>query len=496
MPDLSSARARVRLLALGAALVAFTGYRFGVSAFAWVAPVPFLLVLRSRADWKNRALVFCVLVVATTLSVGKIISDPVPAILAVPFAFPGAVGSFLTLLASDALRRRVGEIGGALGFAAATALVEIAQHASMPLGTWSSLAVTQIEHVTLLQLASLFGVAGIAFVMSLFAASLATAIAAPTAVCTRRLLAGSALLLAVVLVFGAFRIDRRQDGPVVRAAAVVTDLGLGKDGVPPSDVLLSNQEGLFARSELAVSRGAELVAWNEGATFVEPVDEPALVARGQTFARANGVDLVLAYAVVLRDSPLLLDNKYVWLGPDGSVVETYRKHHPVPGEPSLRGDDRAAAHDHAWGRAAGAICYDYDFPSTSRMHARLGAGLVVVPSSDWRGIDPVHTEITRLRAIESGVSVVRPTRFAASAAYDAYGRTRAALVPGDWHDGVMLATVPTTLVPTLYARAGDWPLGLGAGALLLVLQILALRKREGGDHHVGPAAGFSLQPPP
>lgn len=476
MRDVPS-RARVQLLALGAFLVTFTGYRFGVSAFAWVAPVPFLLLLRRYADWKNRALVLCVLVVATILSVGKIISDPVPAILAVPFALPGALGNFSVLLTSDALRRRVGEIGGALGFAAATALVEIAQHTCLPLGTWSSLAVTQIEHVTLLQLASLFGVAGVAVVMSLFAASLATAIATPTTASARRLLAGSTVLIAVVLMFGALRIDRRQDGPVVRAAAVVTELGLGDDGMPAPDVLAANQEQLFARSQLAVSRGAELVAWNEGAAFVQRAEESALVARGQAFARANGVDLVLAYAVILTDSPRALDNKYVWLGPDGSVLETYRKHHPVPGEPALRGDAPTTAHDHAWGRAAGAICYDYDFPRTSREHARLGAGLIVVPSSDWRGIDPVHTQITRLRAIEAGVSVVRPTRWAVSAAYDAYGRTRAALVPGEDHDGVMLATVPTTLVPTLYALAGDWPLGLSAAAMLFVLLVLAWRKQ-------------------
>lgn len=67
---------------------------------------------------------------------------------------------------------------------------------------------------------------------------------------------------------------------------------------------------------------------------------------------------------------------------------TYQKHHPVPGEPSIRGTEPLRVLARPYGRVGGAICYDYDFPALAREHARLGADLVVVPSSDWRGIDP------------------------------------------------------------------------------------------------------------
>jgi apolipoprotein N-acyltransferase len=97
--------------------------------------------------------------------------------------------------------------------------------------------------------------------------------------------------------------------------------------------------------------------------------------------------------------------------------------------------------------------------------ARAGADLVAVPASDWRGIDPVHAQMAALRAIESGHSVLRATRFGLSLAIDGYGRTRAwhsAFEPGT---GMMFAELPRKHVWTLYSFWGDAPL-MFATALL------------------------------
>ena len=77
--------------------------------------------------------------------------------------------------------------------------------------------------------------------------------------------------------------------------------------------------------------------------------------------------------VLIEETPLRLENKYVWFAPNGEVLDTYHKHHPVPGEPSIRGSAPLRTVDRPYGRAAGAICYDYDFPSMAAAHGRLGA---------------------------------------------------------------------------------------------------------------------------
>jgi apolipoprotein N-acyltransferase len=227
---------------------------------------------------------------------------------------------------------------------------------------------------------------------------------------------------------------------------------------------------------LAASRGARVVVWNEAATVVPAAEESLFVRRGAELARRRGIDLVLAYIVPATDVPYRMENKYVWLSENGDVLESYFKHHPVPGEGSLKGAAPLRVLARPYGKLAGAICYDYDFPEMSLAHARLGAGLVVVPASDWRGIDPYHTQMARIRAIEGGFSVLRPVRWATSGAFDAYGRSRATLSHFEDNDRVILATLPVLRVPTFYSRIGDAPVLL-FGVILVGAFVEAFRRR-------------------
>jgi len=92
-----------------------------------------------------------------------------------------------------------------------------------------------------------------------------------------------------------------------------------------------------------------------------------------------------------------------------ALIAEYGPSVPVPGEPSIRGEGPLRILDRPYGKVGGAICYDYDFPAIAREHARGGADLVVVPSSDWRGIDPVHTFMARVRAVYSTKPIVKAT---------------------------------------------------------------------------------------
>ena len=43
--------------------------------------------------------------------------------------------------------------------------------------------------------------------------------------------------------------------------------------------------------------------------------------------------------------------------------------------------------------------------------------MILVPASDWRAIDPLHTHMALLRGIESGCSVIRQTTLFDPAGY-------------------------------------------------------------------------------
>jgi len=467
-------------LVLGVLLQVAGGMRWGIPLIAWFSLVPFMVVAeraRTVASWLG---LIAVLAVAGTLQVAKIVTDPIPLAFAPLFGVPIEVGAALGLFLWAQLHRRVGPVGGMYGFAALSGLFGWLSSTTSDLGVWGLVGNSLVDMPGLLQIASLVGLPGIEVLVGWAGALVAAGLLASR---PRELLghaAAFAMVLLLAQVYGTWRLHRAVGGPTVQVAAVVTDLGLGPSGLPSERELADNTDLLFARSALAADRGARLVVWNEAAAFVLDRDaEARLVERGRDFARDRGVDLVLAYALRLTEAPLTFDNAYVWIDEQGEVLERYLKHHPVPTEGSTRGEAPLRALQRPWGVAAGAICYDYDFPAVARGHARLGAGLVAVPSSDWRGIDPLHTKMARVRAIEAGLSVVRSVRWAASAAFDPMGRVRAWMSVDEANDRVMLAEVPTTRVPTIYAATGDAPVVVACSLTLLGLGFAAFRKRAG-----------------
>lgn len=465
------------LIVAGATLTFVTGPRFPIAAAAWLAPVPYLLAARRARGWRAWLALCGVLLAGGCWHLVQITTPPVPLVAVIGFGPPLGIIWFGSVLVAEQLRRRTGETAGVFAFAAATAVLTWGGYAMTELGMWMSPVTSQVEHLAFVQLAALGGLGGLGFLMAWFAGLVAMAVGAPPTAWRW----SPALALVVVLGLGLgwarLRLDDQPGGRHVTVAAVTTDIGMGERGLPDAAALAANTEALFARTRVAAARGARLVVWNEVATVIEPAAEPAFVARGQALARELGIDLVLAYAPLVRTDPILLDNKLTFITDEGAVAATYQKHHPVPGEPSIRGTGPLPVLDRPYGKVGSAICYDYDFPAMARAHARAGAELVVIPSSDWRGIDPVHTDMARVRAIEGGFTILRATRWGATAAIDNRGRVRGWMTPAQ-PDHVMVATVPVGRTPTVYAAVGDLAVALAA-AYLLGLTVVAARRRSG-----------------
>ncbi len=82
-----------------------------------------------------------------------------------------------------------------------------------------------------------------------------------------------------------------------------------------------------------------------------------------------------------------------------------------------------------------------------------------------------HLQQARLRAIEEGLPIVRAANTGVSAVIDPLGRMVAQLGLGT--EGVLDASLPSAIGPTIYSRTGDIP-----AAILVVLALaIALRRR-------------------
>ena len=467
-------------LPIGAALVVLSQNRFGLGFLVWVMPVPYMLFLRRTSGWRTRAGFVAVMVGAWSLAVMKILTDPMPLVIAPLFGLPIALFHALPYLAWDAIRRRVGE--GTLAAASFAALVttgEWAMHTFTEFATWGAAAYTQLDNLPLLQVASLGGMAAVAFTIYLFAAAIENAVANGFSKGKTGLALGASLLLAA-MVFGTVRLDRSAEAEERTAlvAAVVSDMVIKPDtGLPDSTERHRVKETLIARTETAAAGGVRLVAWNEGGYIVEKDEEEGFIKEMGSLARRLRIHLVAAYIIPLSRDPVTFENKYAWLRPDGSLHHDYHKLHPVPGEPAVGSSVPAKTVNSDLGIMSGALCYDYDFPALARHHARKGVDLVVIPSNDWRGIDPIHTRMAFLRGIEGGFSILRSTGPGLSAAADAYGRVRAWQSSFDHTDKVMFARLPQRGTQTVYAVLGDWVIVL-CGLIVAAAVAAVLRRRS------------------
>ena len=123
-------------------------------------------------------------------------------------------------------------------------------------------------------------------------------------------------------------------------------------------------------------------------------------------------------------------------------------------------------------RALPLICYEAIFPEDVATRDDRPGWIVNLTNDGWFGISTgpyQHLQQARLRAIEQGLPVVRAANTGISAVIDPLGRDVARLGLGI--EGVLDSTLPSSIRPTIYARAGDIPAAIiVAIALIFVIQ--------------------------
>lgn len=465
------------LLLSGFLLLVATNLTFGIGIMVWAAWVPFLFYLAQTKGWKSRLAFAGVLVVAWTVAVMKITTGPIPLFLAPLYGVPIALIQLPGFLIWARFRHLK---GGWLLFPALMTVLEWVQYTFTPMGTWGSAANTQVDSIVMVQFVSLFGMAGLSFLIYLVNVVLVDSLLEKSVRISRSLVVGGVLLAAVCFGHLRYSIGKSSGQATLRVAAVGTDSRIGIGPLPSDSLRFENMAGVFNRTHKASDAGARLVVWNEAASMVRPEEEGWWQDSLSHLARESEIALVAAYVVMLQEEPMHYENKYLFLDAAGNINSTYLKHEPVPGEPAVRGTGSMTVSQVGQTSVGGAICYDYDFPYLAQEHGRINADLVALPSSDWRGIDPLHTRMSALRAVEQGHSVLRSTRFGLSAAITPFGEFAGQMSAFDQHSKIMVAELPVSGVWTLFGMIGDIGVYLCLGYLFVLLALRIAPRRPIG----------------
>ncbi len=134
-----------------------------------------------------------------------------------------------------------------------------------------------------------------------------------------------------------------------------------------------------------------------------------------------------------------------------------------------------------YGRIANVICYDADFPAM--MH--VDADIMLVPGGDWPEMGRVHTEMSGLRAVENGYSLIRQDFDGWSDAFDHNGHSLSIQDTTAEH-GLWLTDVPTRSATTAYRVIGDVFSWLCLAGTIFLIGLGIFRPRRANPDLLGP----------
>jgi len=287
------------------------------------------------------------------------------------------------------------------------------------------------------------------------------------------------LMVIGLIVAGFWRLAPAPDVPGVM-------LRLVQPGINQATKWLDTERDRVLRQHLDLTAGpggekTTVVVWPETAVpFLIEHD----VLRRQAIAAAMPPGAVALIGAVRRsplDQPLQIWNSVYALNSTGQILGTYDKRHLVPfGEfmPmrrlfSLINLDQLAVGSVDFSPGQGSallnvaglpamrplICYEGVFPDEVAVSGDARAGLLLNVTNDgWFGDSSgphQHFDMTRFRAVEQGLPLVRAANTGISAIVDPYGRVRTELPLG--RVGVVDGPLPQALVQApAYGRYGEW----------------------------------------
>lgn len=277
--------------------------------------------------------------------------------------------------------------------------------------------------------------------------------------------------------------QRDKWNPTLKPRHVLRYLSLSAAGAPPT----------VRADGIAAGAVPTLVVWPETA-FAYLIDQDSPLT-GLAAAVPPGGTLV--FGAVRGDSGGRVFNSVLALAADATIRWSYDKAHLVPFgeyvplrhvlpiEPIVQGSrDFTPGPGPATLPVAGAppvsplVCYEAIFPGAVTAGERPG-WLLNLTNDAWYGRSSgpyQHLAITRLRAVEEGLAMVRAANTGISSVADPYGRTLASLGLGK--TGSLDAPLPRALPPTVYSRIGDLGFLLAVVVMLVSARIRRIRHSE------------------
>ena len=318
-----------------------------------------------------------------------------------------------------------------------------------------------------------------------------------------RLAAFNSLLFVMQLAYGGYRLAlpdmTETDAPVVR---------LIQPNIPQKEKWkFENRSWIFNRLIAMTTLDSvdtpidsvDLVIWPESAVPFYLIEQPgALATIAQTLPEGAGLITGALRRENNQDGVETVYNAIYQMGPDGTILAAYDKVHLVPFGEYLpkkswlkaigleqltaqksgfsAGASRILLHDDKLGNILPLICYEVAFSDEVQSFPDGADWIVNVTNDAWFGktAGPAqHLHLARMRAVETGLPLIRVANTGVSAIINAKGQV-VHQIPLEM-DGILQGKLPAKLPTTFYYQWGNW-FFTGLWAFLFITTISIRRK--------------------
>lgn len=483
---------KYKWLIIGGILMPFYNGRYVIPIATWLGPLFIVRYYRTAKSKKDIGLCYIVMMLSSFISFKGVtgLEGSIEYVVLIGMSFIFFSPFFIDKLIASKFKG----FKSTLVLPLAGVTVEYLFSIISPYCTWGSIAYSQYGNLELEQLLSITGIWGISFILYWFYSAINWMWENNFHIAGIK--KGVSILMSViflVLLAGGIRVKVfNTNSDTVKIASISVphkplwkDIDLIMDGSGNTaenisevkDKLTGLHEELLNLTVREARNGAKVIFWHECNGLVFKEDEDMFIKQTSEIAKKYNIYIMMSIGA-FKPGINSCENKVVMIDSNGEIGFQYEKTKIVPGDNDIKSDGIIKYVDTPYGRIGSAICYDMDFPSHIRQAGKKNIDILLVPSSDWKEIDPIHTEMASFRAVENGFNFVRQVQNGYSLSTDYLGDTISSMDFFNTEDKVMLSHVPTKGTRTIYSLIGDFFAWICVGVFCILMACIILKKRN------------------
>ena len=453
-------------LILGLILTVFSYGIFNTGICAWIFAILLIRFINKRTRWSSILYMLVGMIVAANITFYRLVQDDFSIMNQVYCTYNGIRMWFPFFVYFLCRYFGARKIVSYYAFPATVAAVEFFIDNPF-ISVMTSLSVSQFWNIGLMQLASVTGVVGVSFVVTLFACVVNFIWEEGLRWDTVANAVGYGLVVVLITGIGMMRVEKiTTTDQTVRVAAGVENFNtLEQDetimarysGTDEEKKFQANVDIIKKRAEQAVQNESTLLVFPEEAFDCPDSSSEKYIEAAKGIAKEYNINILLPLFRLPEEEGGKSKNTLNFIDRKGELLNTYLKNHlvPVVEEPETeRGDGKTPVVEVDGVVYTYLICADY----TSNKYAYNGreADIFLNPSYDWKSFQYFTSYGVQARAIECGFSVLRNPVNGNIVLYDVLGRPLHMANVMNVHTGMIYFDIPREGRQTIYGATGNW----------------------------------------